>query len=341
MKATTILPFFCIILFLSASCGSDPLDVDTSTVTVDPVKVQRLDEDFFKLDTAKLVTGITDIRKKYGIITDCFLNNVICYSSPDSANCYYTLGQFLVDHTMMGAWEMANEKYKDGFEFLNTDITTAYTYFQAHFPNRKLPKGVFIVFSGFNYNFISCEGYYAIGMDWFLGKDNIYYQGLNWPMYQRRKMEPEYMSAGFVRAWMVNEFPFNSEKNDVINRITYEGKILYLQKALLRETPDTIITGYSQTQLDWCEVNEAEVWAKMIEDNTVYSENDEDLNHLTVDAPFTPGFPKESPGRAGVWIGMRIVEAYMDRFPETTLQELMDMNDGQLLLTQSKYKPSF
>jgi len=341
MKATTILPFFFFILFLSASCGSDPLDVDTSSVTVDPVKVQRLDEDFFNLDTSRLVSGVSDIRKKYGIITDCFLNNVICYTSPDSADCYYTLATFLTDHSMTGTWEACTTKFADGFAFLEADLTTAYTYFLAHFPDRRLPKGVFMMVSGFNYNYISCEGYYAIGMDWFLGKDNIYYQGLNWPMYQRRKMEPEYMSAGFVRSWMLNEFPFNSEKNDVINRIVYEGKIIYLQKALLRETPDTIITGFSQVQLDWCEANEAEMWAKMIEDNTVYSENEEDLNHLTVDAPFTPGFPKESPGRAGVWLGMRIVEAYMDRFPETTLEELMEMSDGQLLLTQSKYKPSF
>ena len=149
------------------------------------------------------------------------------------------------------------------------------------------------------------------------------------------------MAAGFVRSWMMNEFPYTSEKNDVINRIVYEGKIMYLQRALLRETHDTIITGISAAQLEWCEANEAEMWAKMIEENTVYSENEEDLNHMTMDAPFTPGFPRESPGRAGCWIGLRIVEAYMERFPETTLGELMELNDGQLFLTQSKYKPSF
>ena len=149
------------------------------------------------------------------------------------------------------------------------------------------------------------------------------------------------MSAGFVRAWMMNEFPYNSEKNDVLNRIVYEGKIMYLQRALLRNTPDSVITGFSQAQLEWCELSEADMWARMIEDNTVYSEDEEDLNHMTMDAPFTAGFPKESPGRAGTWIGLRIVQAYMEHFPETTLQELMEMNDGQLLLTQSKYKPSF
>lgn len=340
-RLTVLLALFTILSVSNTSCGSDPLDVDISSVTVDPVKVQRLDEEFFKLDTSKLVTGIADIRKKYGSMTDCFLNNVICYASPDSSECFFTLGQFLTDHTMRGAWEMANEKYKGGFAFLEKDITSAYTYFKAHFADRKLPQNVFIVFSGFNYNYISCEGNYAIGTDYFLGKDNIYYQGLNWPMYQRRKMEPEYMAAGFVRAWMMNEFPFNSEKSDVINHIVYEGKIMYLQRALLRETPDSIITGFSAAQLEWCTVNEADMWAKMIEEQTVYSENEEDLNHMVMDAPFSAGFPKESPGRAGTWIGLRIVEKYMERFPETTLEELMAQTDGQIILTQSKYKPEF
>lgn len=341
MRPSRFFPFFFFLVISNISCGSDPLDVDTSSVVIDPVKVERLDEDFFSLDTSKLAAGIIDIRRKHGVITDCFLNNVICYASPDSAACYYTLGQFLSDHTMKGAWQMAHEKYKDGFGFLETDITQAYTYFKVHFPERKLPKGVFIVFSGFNYNYITCDGNFAIGIDWFLGKDNIYYQGLSWPMYQRRKLEPEYMSAGFVRAWMMSEFPFSGAKNDVLNRIVYEGKIMYLEKALLREKADSIITGFTQVQLDWCGSNEAEIWAKMIESSTVYSESEEDLNHMTMDAPFTAGFPKESPGRAGTWIGLRIVQAYMDRFPETTLEALMEMKDGQTLLTQSKYKPSF
>lgn len=340
MGATRIAPFI-IFLFLFTGCGSDPLDVDTSSVTIDPVKVHRLDQEFFGLDTSNLVQGIDDIRKKHGIITDCFLNNVICFSAVDSSDCFMALGDFITDHAMRGAWEDASKKFESGFGFLEEDITMAYTYFSVHFPERKLPKGVFIVFSGFNYNYISCEGYYAIGMDWFMGQNDVYYDGLNWPMYQRRKMEPQYMSAGFVKSWMMNEFPYSSEKNDVINRILYEGKIMYLQRALLRDAPDTIITGFSQAQLEWCELSEAEMWAKMIEDNMVYSESEEDLNHMVIDAPFTPGFPRESPGRAGCWIGLRIVEAYMERFPETTLQELMDMNDGQMFLTQSKYKPSF
>lgn len=328
-------------VILISSCGSDPLDVDVSDIKADPLKFQRIDQDLFALDTANLPEGMAAIRKKFGVITDCYLNNIICYAAPDSTDCYYTLAGFLTDHTMHGGWVACNEKFTGGFADQENEVSEAYKYFAYHFPERKLPKGVYIVFSGFNYNYFSCDGYYAIGMDWFLGKDNVFYEGLQWPMYQRRKLEPQYMASGFVRSWMMTEFPYNSEKNDVINRIIYEGKIMYLQKALLRNTPDSVITGYTQAQLVWSEANEAEMWAKMIEDKLVYSESEDDLNHMTMDAPFTPGFPRESPGRAGVWIGYRIVCAYMQQYPETTLEELMALNDGQMVLTRSKYKPKF
>ena len=110
MGATRITPFFLLIILLT-SCGSDPLDVDTSSITVDPVKVNRLDKDFFSLDTAHLDQGIAAIRQKYGIITDCFLNNVICYSARDSQDCYMALNDFVTDHSMRGAWEDCDKQF--------------------------------------------------------------------------------------------------------------------------------------------------------------------------------------------------------------------------------------
>jgi hypothetical protein len=340
MKATRFGPLLFFLFFL-ASCGSDRLDVDVSEITVDPVKIKRFDKDFFAMDTSKLDTELDKLRGTYGTFTDAFVNNIVCFNSHDSLSCFYALGDFLTHHITRGAWENSCKTLGDDFSSVENDLTDAYKHFLFYFPDRELPKDVYLVMAGFNYNYIQSEGVYAIGMEYFLGKDNVYYDGLEWPMYKRRTLSREYMASGFVRSWMMNEFPYSSEKSDVVNRIVYEGKILYLQKALLRNSPDSIITGFTQQQLDWCEENEAEMWAKMIEDKIVYSESEDDLNHMIQDAPFTPGFPRESPGKAGVWIGLRIVEAYMERFPTTTLQELMDFEDGQLFLTQSKYKPKF
>ena len=184
---------------------------------------------------------------------------------------------------------------------------------------------------------------YGISLDYYLGENNIFYDALQdkWPAYRRRVSTKDYMTANFVKAWMMNEFPYNPEVNSLINKMVYEGKILYLQKALLRNTPDSIITGYSQIKLDWCVENEAKMWATLIEQKKLYSENEEDINHFTEDGAFTPGFPRESPGKAGNWIGLRIVEAFMAKNPSLTIEQLMQIKDGQSILIRSRYKPKF
>lgn len=64
------------------------------------------------------------------------------------------------------------------------------------------------------------------------------------------------------------------------------------------------------------------MWATLIEKKKVFSENFDDLNHYTEDGPFTPGFPKESPGKAGVYIGLKIVESFMEKILQLRLKIL-------------------
>ena len=39
------------------------------------------------------------------------------------------------------------------------------------------------------------------------------------------------------------------------------------------------------------------------------------------------------------WLGWQIISAYMQRYPNTTLPQLLALRDAQKLLEQSKYKP--
>ena len=55
------------------------------------------------------------------------------------------------------------------------------------------------------------------------------------------------------------------------------------------------------------------------------------------DGPFTPGFPRESPGHIGEWIGYRMVEGYLEKNPDVTFPQLFAMHDPQAIL--KTYKP--
>ena len=61
--------------------------------------------------------------------------------------------------------------------------------------------------------------------------------------------------------------------------------------------------------------------------------------NLTGEAPFTGYFSKESPGRAAVWIGFRIVESYMMKNPSVKMEEMIKNTDVQEILGNAKYSP--
>lgn len=330
--------FTILVLTILSSCSSDPLDVDVSGIQIPPVTIQRYDRDFFAGDTAHPAQLRADLQQKYDIFNTAIFNNLICLSARDSQLCLAEMRRFLQDKDMRGVWRDANKLYPD-FKPEEEQLSTAYRYFKYHFPKRTLPRTVQVVMTGFAYNYIQTEGNFGVGIEYFLGKNSAWYDALQWPMYRRMRYERPYIIPGLIRSWMLNEFPYRPEKDNVINRMIYEGKLLYLSKALLRNQPDSVLTGFMQRQLEWCVSNEGTIWAAMIDKKLLYSEDPQDIQHMTEDAPFTAEFPRESPGRIGIWTGLRIVESFMKRNPQTSLEELMRINDGQLILTKSKYKP--
>ena len=57
------------------------------------------------------------------------------------------------------------------------------------------------------------------------------------------------------------------------------------------------------------------------------------------DGPFTSEVSQDSPGRLGTWVGWRIVESYMNNNEQVTIQQLLDNEDAQNILENSKYRP--
>jgi len=336
--------FFTGFLFIY-SCSNDPLDVDISAVNVAPVKILNYEKELFALDTNKLAPALALLHTHFGNFSDGFINHVVCSREPDSIGCDYAIRDFIFNAAYRDVLKECNLIFAGNLNFLEDELTDAFKHFRFYFPKRPLPKGVYTTMTGFNYGILHIDNYYGIGLEYFLGENNYYYfsESLRekWPEYRRRVSTKDYMAANFVRAWMMNEFPYDPPKNDLINKMIYEGKLMYLQKAFLRNAPDSIITGFAQSKLDWAKENEAKMWATLIEKKKVFSENFDDLNHYTEDGPFTPGFPKESPGKAGVYIGLKIVESFMKKNTAVTLEDLMNIKDGAALLNKSKYKPKF
>jgi len=118
------------------------------------------------------------------------------------------------------------------------------------------------------------------------------------------------------------------------------GKRLYVLDKLLPYTPDSIKLAYTQKQVDWCIKNEPDLWAYLLSEDLLYSIKADVWAKLVNPSPTgTPKMPTDSPGRAGNWLGMQIVKAYMQRNSNVSLEQLLANKDAQLILDKSKYKP--
>ena len=102
---------------------------------------------------------------------------------------------------------------------------------------------------------------------------------------------------------------------------------------------DSLKIGFTSDQMLWCIKNEKQMWNYLIEKKLLFSTDYMTINKHINPAPFTSGYPKESPGRASIWLGWKIVDAYMERNSDLTLKNLMLDDDYQKILSESRYEP--
>ena len=141
-----------------------------------------------------------------------------------------------------------------------------------------------------------------------------------------------------IRAMALTEFPYESEKDDLISNIIYEGKILYFIEAMIPGMADHLIIGYPEDKIEWMEGSEDDMWTYLVAENLLFSTDYMIIRNMTGEAPFTKEFSKDSPPRAGIWLGWQLVRKYMAN-TGTSVQDLMTNNDYHDILRKSKYKP--
>ena len=121
--------------------------------------------------------------------------------------------------------------------------------------------------------------------------------------------------------------------------MVYRGRLLYFTKAMIPEGPDTLNWGLTSKNLDFCISNEKSMWTSLIENKFLFSTDRFTIDKFILEGPFTKDFGRESPARAAVWIGYRIICAYMENNPDVTLPELMEEKDYMKILNLSAYNP--
>jgi gliding motility-associated lipoprotein GldB len=319
------------------ACNHNRLKVDISGIDRN-IEIVHFDKELFDLPKKDTLSELLALREKYPDFFDLFTYKVIRIGGIDDEQFPDLMYRFLTDTMIQHAKQMADKEFS-AFEPISKQINKAFKYYQFHFPEKEIPT-VFTCISGFNQSVFTAENIIGISLDKYLGRDCTYYRQLSTtPQYKVMNMYKEKIVSDVAYAWGITEFEETNKAINLLGNMIHQGKLMYFVDALLPEMNDSLKIGYTGEQLEWCKKNESQMWLTLVEKKMLYSSKRMDIIRYINDAPYTNGFPLESPGRTGIWIGWQIVRQYMKKHPEVTLPQLMQNSDYQGILNASGYFP--
>jgi hypothetical protein len=134
-------------------------------------------------------------------------------------------------------------------------------------------------------------------------------------------------------------FPDQSGGKPLIQQMVEKGKQWYLLDLFMPTTADSLKTGYTQQQLDWCAENEGLIWSYIVKNEDLQSLTPTVIQTYIGESPFTQGFsPEFSPGNLGQWIGWQIVKKFVGKNSGMRAEDLM-RTPATKIIEEAKYKP--
>jgi hypothetical protein len=332
--------FILLLLFILFSCKQDPLDVDISSIKTEPLQILRLDEDLFTLTPADFEEKSRQIRNKYGTFYEHYLMNPLGINGTRDSAYKAAVLNFVMNRDIKEAKAYTQKLYPQAkVEEMGHSLDACVKRFKYHFPKKKQPTKFVICITGWNFRVAYIDSALVAGLDMYLGDTAKFYKMLAYPQYQTRKLDQDHLIPDLVRGWLLTEFDNATPENTLLGHTIFYGKLFYAIEALLPNTEDSLLIGYTAKQMETCKRYEKNYWSYFAEKNRLYDNNMNTVRELTSDGPFTAAISKECPPYIAMWIGWQIVRSYMKNNESVTLEKLMMDNNAQGILSKSKYRP--
>lgn len=336
-----LLRYFCFVglsVFFITACGDESRTPrpDVSDIQVD-VPLLRFEQDIFALDTAQLQIEMQQLLSKYPFMLPLFCNEIIHDQSNRSETPREALYGFVTNSNIRLLYDTVQQVYGD-LRWLEKDLNSMFQFYRYYFPEKPIPQVVTMISEYSTDAFTAGDSLCGIGLDLFLGENYPGYDPEVFPQFMRRQFERPFIPVRLSKA-VAQNCAGEPGGRRLLDLMLYYGKQLYIADCLLPDVADSLKMGYTREQMQGCYANEAEAWAKLLAENLLYSTDYDKIRKLVTPSPNAPILFTEAPGEVGNWMGLQIVRSYMKRYPNTTMQQLIDLKDAQKFLESAKYKP--
>jgi len=302
-------------------------------------KISRFDKDLFKTNVNSLdENALIELQGKYGEFYNSFIIDII-HANPENA-----LNSQLLDFAVHPSIRKLYNEVDSVFPSLvdvESELSIALSRYSVEFPRAKIPHFVSFI-SEFGFANVAYDTIIGIGLDMYLGPKYALYPALEFPDYMIQRLQKSYIVPNTIKTLAISNFEATVKDKRFLAMMLFEGKVRYFMKVLMPDVSDTVLLGYTQKQLNWCNENEVEIWSHMLEKKVLFSTETPHYMRYLNDGPYTiaEGVPRESSPAIGVFTGYQIIKAYMKRHQEVSLKALMEDIKWDDILKESAYRPS-
>ncbi len=331
------------IVFLIVSCTqtTSRMPVDVSQVALDDIHIERFDRAFGSLTTDSLTDPATVLHQQwkttYGRFYKDFIERMLRIGSIDDDRATPLLLAGIAGKPDFDSLKRSVEEVFPDLADQEAQLTDAFRHIRYYLPEAPVPSRFVAFFSGFAVQIPVGEDYIGIGLDLFLGADSKFYPGLTgtFPRYISRRFTPDHLVPRVMESYIYEEILGEPGQNATfLDQMLYHGKAMYLMDMALPLVADSLKIGYTDKQLAWATHFQDQVWEWMVSGELLYQTDHSKINRYFSEAPFTTGLGEknESAPKLGIFMGWQLVRRYMERFPETSIPQLMEMTDGYQIL---------
>jgi hypothetical protein len=237
----------------------------------------------------------------------------------------------------------SSQKLFADFSTYEKQIKRTLQYLHFYFPKYPAPKKVITYIGPLDgYGDILDTDAFIVGLHQHLGSDFSMYKTemvrTTYPDYISNRFTPDYIAINCMKNIVQDMYPEKIEDKTLVIQMVEKGKRLYVLQKLVPFAKENQLIGYTEKQLKESMEREAVIWDLFVQNNFLQSIDNNVIKNYIGESPKTMELGEASPGNIGSFCGWQIVKKYMNNFPETSLDSLMN-TDPEIIFQKAKYKP--
>ena len=307
------------------------------------MKIERFEQELFSCKSVSDIVRLSENQPDfYKVFTEYIIASNVQFPGATDADIAVELYKYISHQDMDSLYKITQKEFNN-FQSYSNELLKASKYILNYFPEDTINE-VTTFISTFHYGAVYDQQSkkFGVGLDMYLGSDFEVYTLLNpenFPLYRIKKFEPYRIVPNCIQTYVDVKVPEHISTT-FIDQAIYDGKKLYLLDLLLPEYHDSLKINYLFNQLEWCENQEENIWAYLVQEEELFnSDKNEYQKRYFNDGPFTAPFGNESSPRTGAWVGWQIVRNYMEIHPKISIHQLLSNSNHMDIFHESGYRP--